>query len=285
MAHTRQADRRSEYTSPTAAAPVLVGYDGSEGGRDALALARELSALRGARCLVAVPGPGPGAEEAREALGDPEAAVEQIGVTSSGRVLAGIAERDDAGTVVVGSSHHGRVGRALLGSVGEEVLRHAPCEVVVAPRGYAAAAPHRFRRIAVAVDGSEESKVALTRAEDLARQAGATIEVLVADDPAVFGIQAEYPADAPPQLADVLEAAVASVDPSLSPTGRRVVTGWHQVARTIAAAIAASCEPDDGLLVAGCSRPIDHFLSGSVTRHLIGEAPCPVLVVPHSRKV
>lgn len=285
MAHTQQADRRSEYTSPTAAAPVLVGYDGSEGGRDALALAHELSALRGARCLVAVPGPGPHAEEAREALGDPEAPVEHIGVTSSGRVLASIAERDNVGTVVVGSSHHGKIGRALLGSVGEHVLGHAPCEVVIAPRGYAAGAPHRLQRVAAAVDGTEESKVALTRAEDLARQAGATLEVMVADSPTVAGIQAEHPADAPPELAKVLEAAVASVDPSLSPTGRHVETGWHQVARTIAAAIATACEPDDGLLVTGCSRPIDHFLSGSVTRHLIAEAPCPVLVVPHSRKV
>lgn len=284
MAHTQQADRRSEYTSPTAAAPVLVGYDGSEGGRDALALARELSALRSARCRVAVPGPGPSAEEAREALGDPEAPVEHIGITSSGRVLANIAERDNVGTVVVGSSHHGSIGRALLGSVGEQVLRHAPCEVVIAPRGYAAEAPHRFRRIAVAVNGTEESKVALTRAEDLARQAEAAIEVLVADDPTVLGIQAGYPADAPPELADVLKAAVASVDQSLSPTGRRIETGWRQVVRTIAAAIAAACEPDD-LLVTGCSRPIDHLLSGSVTRHLIAEAPCPVLVVPHSRKV
>jgi nucleotide-binding universal stress UspA family protein len=285
MARTQQAERQSEYTSPTAAAPVLVGADGTVGGRDALALARELSALRGARCLVAVPGPGPIAERAREALGDPEAPVEQIGFTGSGRVLTHIAERDHVGTVVIGSSHHGRIGRALLGSVGEQLLRHAPCEVVVAPRGYAAEAPHRFRRIAVAVDGSEESKVALTRAEDLARQAGATIEVLVADDPKVFGIQAESPADAPAELADVLEAAVATVDPSLSPTGRRIETGWHQVVRTIAATIAAACEPDDDLLVTGYSRPIDHFLSGSVTRHLIAEAPCPVLVVPHSRKV
>lgn len=284
MANTQQAERRSEYTSPTATAPVLVGYDGSEGGRDALALARELSVLRGARCRVAVPGPGPSAEEAREALGDPEAPVEHIGVTSSGRVLAAIAERDNVGTVVVGSSHHGRIGRALLGSVGEQVLRHAPCEVVIAPRGYAAGAPHSFRRIAAAVDGTEESKVALTRAEDLARQAGTAIEVLVADDPTVFDIQAEYPADAPAKLAKVLDAAVASVDPGLSPSGRRLEIDRHQVVKTIAAAIAAACEPDD-LLVTGCGRPFDHFLSGSVTRYLIAEAPCPVLVVPHSRKV
>ncbi|HEU5062223.1 MAG TPA: universal stress protein [Solirubrobacterales bacterium] len=285
MAHTKQADRHSEYTSPTAAAPVLVGADGSEEGRDALALARELSALRGARCLIAVPGPGPIGEEAREALDDPRAPVEEIGFTSSGKVLAKIAERDQVGTVVVGSSHRGAIGRAMLGSVGEQVLGHAPCEVVVAPRGYATGEPRHFRRIAVAVDGSEESKVALTRAEDLARQAGATIEVLVADDPMVLGIQAEYPSDAPAELADVLKAAVASVDPNLSPVGKRVETGWHQVVRTIAAAIAGACEADVDLLVTGCRRPINHFLSGSVTRHLITEAPCPVLVVPHSRKV
>jgi nucleotide-binding universal stress UspA family protein len=285
MAHPQQAERRSQYTSPTTVAPVLVGADGSDGGRDAVALARELSALRGAHCIVAVPTAGPAIEEAREALGDPEAPIEEIGLTNSGRVLAQIAEREHAGTVVIGSSRRGAIGRALLGSNGKQVLRHAPCEVVVAPRGYAVAAPHRFGKIAVAVDGTEESKVALTRAEDLARQADATIEVLVADDPVVFGIQAEFPADAPANLADVVEAAVGSVDPSLAPTGRRIETGWHQVIHTIAHALADACKADVDLLVTGSRRPLYHVLEGSVTEHLIAEAPCPVLVVPHAREV
>lgn len=283
MTQTKEG-RRSQYTSPTSTAPVLIGDDGADGGRDALALGRELSALRGAPCLVAVPGHDSIAS-ARAALGDPEAPVEEIGVTSSGRVLSRIAERDRAGTIVIGSSRRGTIGRAMLGSVGVQVLDHAPCEVVVAPRGYATTAPHRFRRIAVAVDGTEESKVALTRAEDLARQAGAELEILVSADPFVAGIQAEFPEDAPPSLAKVLDAAIASVDPDLSPTGKKVDPGRRQVARTIAAALAESCDSEADLLVTGSRRPMAHLLGESVTHHLIHEAPCPVLVVPHSREV
>lgn len=277
-------ERQSQFTSPTAAAPVLIGFDGGDGGRDALALGRELSELRGASSLLAVPGPGQVAG-ARSALGDPEAPVEEIGVTSPGRVLSHIAERDHVGTIVVGSTRRGTIGRAMLGSVGEQVLHHAPCEMVVAPRGHATTTPHRFGKIAVAVDGTEESKVALTRAEDLARQAGASLEVLVADDPVVAGIQAEFPDDAPSSLANVLEAAIGSVDPALSATGRKIETGWRQVARTIAAALAESCDSEVDLLVTGRRRPLTHLLGDSVTHHLINAAPCPVLVVPHARKV
>lgn len=277
-------ERHSQFTSPTAAAPVLVGVDGGDGGRDALALARELSVLRGARCLVAVPGPGPIAE-VQEALGDPETPIEEIGATSTGRVLCHIAERDLAGTIVIGSTRRSRIGRATLGSVGERVLSHAPCEVVVAPRGYATTTPHRFRRIAVAIDGTEESKIALTRAEDLARQAGAKLDVIVADAPVVSSIQAEYSDDAPPSWADVLEAAIGSVDPALSPSGRKVETDWPQGARAIAAALANSCDSEVDLLVTGSRRPLAHLFGNSVTHHLIAEAPCPVLVVPHAREV
>jgi nucleotide-binding universal stress UspA family protein len=223
------------------------------------------------------------AGEARSALGDPEAETHVIGVLSPALQLVEWAKREDAGTLVVGSTRRGKIGRALLGSTAEQVLHKAPCEAVVAPRGYAAEHHERFTTIAVAVDGSPESKIALARAEDLARQAGARIEVLVASDPVVSGIEAEFPSDAPDSMSDVLEAAVASVDPALSPAGKKVDPGWRRVARTIAATLAEACEPDVDLLVAGSRRPMDRFLLGSVTKHLITEAPCPVLVVPHTR--
>lgn len=126
--------------------------------------------------------------------------------------------------IVVGASRADRLERAIVRTTAEHLLRHAPCEVVVAPRGYASEFHRGYAKIAVAVDGTPESKVALARAEDLARQAGAAIEVLVADDPVVASIQAEFPSDAPSSLANVLAAAVGSVDPALSPTGRKVLT-------------------------------------------------------------
>jgi len=253
------AESARRFTSPTAAAPVLIGADGA-GGRDAEALGRLLGSIRGTSCIVA-----------RD-------------LASPGRTLIARAESAGAGTIVVGSPHRGRIGRALLGGVAEHLLDHAPCEVVVAPHGYAEEDHTGLAKIAVAVDGTPESKVALTRAEDLARQAGATIEILVATDPVVADIEATYPDDAPASISVVLEAAVASVDPALAPTGRSVDSGRRQVVRAIAESLAAACEPDVDLLVAGSRSPIEHMLLGSISKRLINEAHCPVLVVPDSKR-
>lgn len=249
-----------KFTSPTATAPVLIGTDG-DGGRDAAALGRLLGSIRDTGCIVA------------------------HDLRSPARTLVERAESTGAGTIVVGSPHHGRIGRALLGGVAEYLLDHAPCEVVVAPHGYAELDHTDLAKIAVAVDGTPESKVALTRAEDLARQAEATIEILVATDPVVADIEATYPDGAPSSMSVVLEAAIAAVDPALAPTGKSVDSGWRQVVRAIAESLAAACDPDVDLLVAGSRSPIEHMLLGSITKRLIVEAPCPVLVVPDSKRV
>ena len=72
--------------------------------------------------------------------------------------------------------------------------------------------------------------------------------------------------------------------PALTPTGKSVDSGWRQVVRAIATAIAAACDSDVDLLVAGSRSPIEHMLLGSITKRLIVEAPCPVLVVPDSKR-
>ncbi len=282
MSHASEADRQKAYTSPTSAAPVLVGFDGEEGGRDALALARLLCSIRGCGCVIAIPRPdlAGGAQTALEGI---ENKTRVIGVLSPAEMLVKCAEEVHAGTLVVGATRLDRLGRSLVGTVAWHALREAPCEVVVAPRGYAASGPQSLRKVAVAVDGAEESKVAMTRAEDLAREAGAKLEVLVADDPLVSGFEAEFPWDAPDSLSNVLDAALGSVDPALSPTGRRIDPGWRKVASTVAASIAEACAADVDILVTGSRRPLEQFLTGSVTKRLVGEAPCPVLVVPHRK--
>lgn len=279
-----RAREQMQYMSPTSTAPVVVGFDGADGGRDALELARVLATIRDSPCIVAMPEIEDLADEAKEIVG-PASRVCAIGVVAPAQMLVELAKREHAGTLVIGASRAGKIARAMLGHTGANVLAHAPCEVLVAPRDYAASHHEGYAKIAVAVDGTPESKVALTRAEDLARQAGATIKVLVADDPVVSSFEAEFPHDAPSSLSNVLEAAVDSVDPALSPTGKQVETGRHQIVRTIATALAKACEPDVDLLVMGSQRPIAHVFGGSVTKHLIDEAHCPVLVVPHSREV
>jgi nucleotide-binding universal stress UspA family protein len=62
----------------------------------------------------------------------------------------------NADLVLVGSSRRHRLSRALLGSVSDEVVRAAPCPVLVANRGVA-----RFARMLLATDGSLHAEAAL----------------------------------------------------------------------------------------------------------------------------
>lgn len=239
--------------------PIVVGIDGNPGSEDAVALAHDLIGA-GSRVIV---------EEHMSPAVTPSAA------------LVGLATREDAGTLVVGSPHRGRVGRAMLGSVAHHVLHHAPCEVVVAPRGYAERGRHGIAKIAVAYDGTVEAQTALHRAEALARETGASLHLIVAEDPVVAGIESGEEFSPKTNAEAVLQAALDSVAPTIEATGEHLEPGWRRVDRSVAEAIAEACEDDVDLLVAGTRPPLDRLLLGSITNHLIDMASCAVLVVPH----
>jgi nucleotide-binding universal stress UspA family protein len=239
--------------------PIVVGSDGSPGGDDAVALAHDLAGTS-SRKLIAENIPG---------------------VVAPSLGLVGLAEREDAGTLVVGSPHRGRVGRALLGSVAHHVLHHAPCEVVVAPRGYAERERKGIARIAVAYDGTAESRSALHRAEALARETGASLHLIVAEDPVVAGIERGEEFTPVTNAPAVLKSALDSVAPSINADGTHIHPEWREVDKSIAEAIARECDEETDLLVGGTRKPLDRLLMGSVTGHLIDVAPCAVLVVPH----
>jgi nucleotide-binding universal stress UspA family protein len=276
---------------------LMVGVDGSEGGDDALALARLLGAETDAGVLVVcvIPyGPlpadfraldddaaaeaGPLLEEARERLEGLEVETRAFGGGSAAGVMTSLAESEDADLIVVGSPHRGAVGRALIGSVAENLLHGAPCPVVVAPRGYAGQRHEAIARIAVAFDGTPESKAALHAAEALAARSNAAIEVLtVVAPPVAIPGAAGYgyvPAE-PPDPDRIVTDAIGSVDDRLAAHGRRLDG-------PPASRLAEACEDGVDLLVAGSRRygPAMRVLLGSVSTQLIHMAPCPVLVVP-----
>ena len=159
---------------------ILIGYDQSEQAEDALALGRLLGDATGAKLVVAgvfrfdpLFAQAPWFEEAEtdcarsvaqaaESLG---AEPETIPSTSPARGLHDLAEDIDAGLIVVGSSHRGRFGRALAGSVGLSLLNGAPCAVAIAPRGYATQPVRSVSTVVVGFDGSAESGLALLEAE------------------------------------------------------------------------------------------------------------------------
>lgn len=274
---------------------LLVGYDGSDGGRDALELARVLAGTTGAGALVVTVlpygplpvsytllGPEEAAEtkplfeEAREVLAAGEVETRAYGGGSPAEVMNDLAEAEQVDMVVVGSPHRGAIGRALIGSVAEGLLHGAPCPVVAAPRGYAGERHDPFRTIAVAFDGTAEARAALARAEDLARLTNGTIRILTVAEPAVAIPGAVgYTPPLPPDPEEIAREGVAAVDRGLAAEGRHLNGPAADV-------IAEACEEGVDLLVAGSRRygPVTRVLLGSVSTRLIHTAPCPVLVVP-----
>jgi nucleotide-binding universal stress UspA family protein len=131
-------------------------------------------------------------------------------------------------------------------------------------------------RIAVAQDGTPEADAAQRRAEELAAQTHATLEILtvLAPPAAMPGVAGYAPVD-PPEPDRIVNEAIRSVDSRLAAGGRRLD---GPPARTLAEA----CEDGTDLLVAGSRGygPVMRVLLGSVSTQLVHMAPCPVLVVP-----
>lgn len=130
---------------------IVVGVDGSDGGRRALAWALEHAATTGATVQVvsAYDGGDPTlipfsnaqdeAEQMQEAdvaaalaACDPAPVVARE-VVSGGAVAVLTAAAQDAAMLVVGSRGRGHVRAALLGSVSEGCIRHGACPVLVVP--------------------------------------------------------------------------------------------------------------------------------------------------------
>jgi nucleotide-binding universal stress UspA family protein len=274
---------------------LLVGFDGSDGGRDALELARTIGVPTRASALVVAVIPytplptayteldsegmaetEPVLNEARERLAELEVEGRGFGGGSPAGVMTELAEAEQIDMVVVGSPHRGVLGRALIGSVAENLLHGAPCAVVVAPRGYADERHAPMRQIAVAYDGTPEAKAALRRAEEIAALTDATIQIFtVVAPPMPMPGGVGYTPMNPPDPDRILTEAINSVDGGLAARGRRLDG-------SPAVTLAKACEDDVDLLVAGSRAygPVMRVLLGSVSTQLVRMAPCPVLVVP-----
>jgi nucleotide-binding universal stress UspA family protein len=148
-------------------ARILVGYQETEQGRDALELGRILAQANRAEMLI-VTAPGDGGED-----------------------LAQLARAEGADLVVLGSTHHGPVGRIVPGTTVGRLLADAPCAVAVAPPGFgehsefeAEWRPLRgdledagMRVVGVGYDGSRAAAEALKIAAGLAIPNGAALRV------------------------------------------------------------------------------------------------------------
>lgn len=132
---------------------IVLGYDDSPEAGRALDKAAELASALSARVVVASIAPalqpvGRGGAGPYDPADPPEhhrelaqrAATELIGrgVTAEhvsglgdpGEAIVALADERDAEMIVVGMSHHSHVSR-FLGGVGEDVARHAHCDVLL----------------------------------------------------------------------------------------------------------------------------------------------------------
>jgi nucleotide-binding universal stress UspA family protein len=172
---------------------VLVGVDGRLSGRDAIALAAQLTEPGGAVTLAHVyPGvykPSHAVvrglvSEDRErahallenerAEAGVEAELVAVQAPSPGQGLHERAEEQDADLLVLGTCRHGIVGRAVLGNDTRAAINGAPCAIAVAPLGYSEHAKP-FATIGVGYDRSPESEAALEAAKSLAQRTNAKV--------------------------------------------------------------------------------------------------------------
>ena len=248
---------------------VLVGVDGSPESLEAARQAAELERPGGTLTLLGawqlappvvtpltvLPAWDPEESAARAAAEDAVRAVrrklpqaEAILVHGfPAHVLIGEARRSQSTLIAVGSHGQGRLAGILLGSTATQLAHESPCSLLVA-RPLEGTRP---RRIAVGVDGSEESAAAYTVARYLSTRFDAELTTVVAEGD---------------ELLDLPSVSLVAGD------GFEVVS--HE---PVAALTAASAAAD--LLVVGSRGRRGLRALGSVSERVAHRARCSTLIV------
>lgn len=273
---------------------ILIGIDDGGGGRDAIALARQLVDQDGKLQLAHVHNGYPVAARGsngeferveRDLAADvlsraaKESGIERtvgIGSSSVGRGLHELAELTGADLLVVGSTRRGLVGRVMLGNDTNRALNGAPCAVAVAPVGYALE-DAKFGVIGVAYNTSSESDNAIAVARAIGAEKGAELSALraivipgyvLAPGPLLTEWTLEkYMEDARDQIAGLggVEAHIVYGDP---------VEELTEYTKSV------------DLLVVGSRDygPVGRLVHGSISHRLARTAHCPVLVLTRASR-
>jgi nucleotide-binding universal stress UspA family protein len=283
--------RAAEAHEVPGLATLVVGHDGTERGRDALALGEALAEGTGARLVIARVLPAVDSTVRAEAQADlaavdidrlgVQARTEAIAAATPAEGLEAIADREGGGLIVIGSTHRGHLGS--LGSLGHRLVHGSHFPFAVAQPGLALDPP-RFEIVGAAFDMSPESEAAVGLAAGLAGDLDASVRVI-----AVVPRAARHFDDGPGDF----EGSIGS------PHGR-LLTGLERELRSLPEDVAAEArllEGDPaGQLLEEAGRSIDLLVIGSRGRGAVGRAvagsvsisvldaaPCPVVVVPRPR--
>lgn len=189
--------------------------------------------------------------------------------------------------VMMGSHGRGTVGRLLVGSTTQAVLRHAECSVEIVRSRAEDASREEGMRVLVPTDGSEHAQAALTAVAARPWPKGSEFKVIASPEyPVLVG---EYPYYAPDQVAELthqgLEHAKTAVDTgtdSLRKVGLKVCGEVMEPEDTPSHSILAAAEEWKAeLIVMGSHgrRGFDRLILGSVSETVALHATCSVEVV------
>lgn len=280
---------------------IIIGYQEDERGADALALGRVLAETLAAQPVVVTAALWPAylmspadrdvalhrefdetLEAASDRLRDLHPDTHVAEAQSAAGELISVAEEKNAVAIVIGTSHHGMLGRLALGSVGRSLVHGAPCAVVVARAGLAAEDSQHLLHIGVAFDGSAEAWGALEAGIGMAERTHGRLTVLTVADFPSYGLGSAWPAFSAEDLVDaedkdkqrILDLALGRA-PSGLPVEGRLLTGP-------AGSLLAEASGDFDLLIMGSRGygPIGRTFLGGTATHVIHEARCSVMVLP-----
>jgi nucleotide-binding universal stress UspA family protein len=280
---------------------LVVAYDGSKPAAAAVELAFELVRRRGARLTLAyvlelpdpyreVPQVAPGIERAEEdwwrrlaalAAGAPDGGsveTEVLVANKAGPALLELLRERRAEVLVGGTDGVGGLKRTLLGSVSQQLLEHAPCSVLLVRDR----PPLDGSRAVVAgLDGSGATPAVLAMTGRAAAALSAQLVLAHAADeliPSFASIDQRHALRswAREQGQRILDEARASVAAQLEAVAVDLREGraTHE--------LVALCDDRRPVLAVVGSRGLHGFkglLLGSTARHLVNNAPCPVLIV------
>jgi nucleotide-binding universal stress UspA family protein len=293
------------------ARPVVVGFDGSAAGADAVALAQTYAGTSGAHLIVATVHPAPAAispgrvdaewvADRHRLAGEILARARAVaGVDADYRVVASssaahglhdLAEEIGAGLIVVGSHRAATGERLFAGSTAERLLSGSVCPVAIAPAGLRDRPFGGLLRVGVAYIEEPEAIAALTAATAFAETAMGSaafahaelrLYTVVAAEAEVlpFGIgrdaERAFLAAARDTYQHALDAATARLPAGLPASG-------HLRTGDVVEILAELDSTEIDLLFCGSRGygPLRRVLLGGVSSRLVRRARSPVVVVP-----
>ncbi|MDX6664650.1 MAG: hypothetical protein QOG68_856 [Solirubrobacteraceae bacterium] len=297
--------------------PILVGYDPRTADRAPVRFGVEAARLTGAPVIVAaveVGGPRSAVEKLKasghvdeDLLADCTRAIEEVDAelrdtavevecrklqgTSAARALHEAAEKEDAGLVVLGSARSSAVGRVAAGATAQRLLHGSPGPVAVVPQDWSA--ERDPQTVGATYVHSPEGREALRGAHALARRAGAKLRVMTVvkhtegmhletdppipwmlDKREVVDVEGEHRLDAEQRLREEVAELEGNV-----PVDAEALVGEP-------ADVIVDFSKGVDLLVCGSRGygPARAVLLGSVSRQVMTQAHCPVIVLPRGVK-